>query len=118
MNAISVARLQFRWLHPSEGGRRTGLPTGPTYAATARFAEDPDSEWFSVVLRPVGPVSLGDYEIPQVDLNLLAPEDLPDVVAALAPGRRLLITEGARTVAEGTIVSIHEEPVRSSFSTE
>jgi hypothetical protein len=42
------------------------------------------------------------------ELRLLAPENLPDVVARLAPGTELQITEGPRTVAECQIVSVRQ----------
>src|SRR5437868_3456946 len=97
-----VARAQIDWLTPSEGGRPEP-PSGPIYAATARFAEDAEDQLFSVVLHlPSG--SSTQQRTGEVSLALLAPELLPVVRQRLVPKTQLLITEGRRVVAQCEIL--------------
>jgi hypothetical protein len=107
-----VATARIRWLPPSEGGRGSP-PAGPIYAATAHFADEPYQ--FSVVLRSTnkGAGVVGEEE---VDLNLLAPDRLPDVVARIVPNTRLFIMEGARTVAECELLSVRTAEVEPPFA--
>jgi hypothetical protein len=90
---------KLRWLSPQEGGRRQ-LPEGPEYAATARFALDEPEHLFSVVIRFGEPSKGSVTECRPVDISLLAPERLPDVQRRLLPASILIVTEGARPVAE------------------
>lgn len=88
----------LRWLSPQEGGRREP-PTGPEYAATARFVGEAADAIFSVVIRfknKTAAPSAGQA----VDMSLLAPENLPDVERRLIDEDSLIITEGPRPVAE------------------
>lgn len=98
-----VATARLRWLKPAEGGRPTP-PLGPVYAPTAHFVDAPDH--FSVVLRSLneGPGVLGEQE--DVELHLLAPENVPEIAARIVPHARLHIMEGAKTVAECELLSI------------
>lgn len=98
-----VATARLRWLHPNEGGR-AAPPRGSVYAPTAHFVDA--SDHFSVVLRSLsgGPGILGEQE--DVELHLLAPENLPEVAARIVPHARLHIMEGAKTVAECELLSI------------
>jgi hypothetical protein len=99
-----IAHTQLRWLTPGEGGRQQ-LPLGPSYAATARFAEDPDERLFSVVLD-LASARADEQILQEADLRLLFPERLPDVREKLLPGSRLLVTEGRRVVAECKVLSV------------
>src|SRR5438105_11911514 len=103
-----VATVQVRWLKPTEGGRAR-LPNGSTYAATAHFVGDGVDDSFSIVLRWSNPLPSDDPERTSVELRLLAPENLPEVVNRLVPEAELVITEGGRTVADGRIVSVRME---------
>jgi hypothetical protein len=108
-----VATARIRWLSPAEGGRGSP-PAGPVYAATAHFADEPDQ--FSVVLRST---SLGIGVLGakgEVDLHLLAPDRLPNVVARIVPTARLFIMEGARTVAECELLSVRTADVEPPFA--
>src|SRR6266852_2892260 len=98
-----IAHLKIRWLNPSEGGRQSP-PQGPTYAATARFAADPEDQLFSIMLRFPNSNS-HSRRIQKADLALLVPENLPEVQKRLVPGIQLFVTEGRRVVAEGKVLS-------------
>ncbi len=101
-----VADVRLRWLAPQEGGRKSPLqPSGAPHAATAYFHGDSVADQFSVVLRFTGGTTQ------TAELRLLAPENLPDIAARLAPGTELRITEGPRTVAECQVVSVRQEAV-------
>jgi hypothetical protein len=101
-----VALAQIHWLSPAEGGRFKP-PSGTVYAATARFAADPAGELFSVVLRTTDGSSGIAEGTGQVTINLLAPDQLPEIRARLQPGSELLVTEGARVVATCRIVDVN-----------
>ena len=103
-----IAFTQLRWLASGEGGRQQP-PAGPVYAATARFTDD--RELFSVVLRLSGKGSDGERNTQGVELRLLAPDRLPDIVSRIIPGSRLFITEGPRVVAECTVLYVRAEEV-------
>lgn len=105
-----IVVTHVRWLAPQEGGRRAP-PSGPVYAATARFQGEPLNELFSIVLKLSGARRLDEDTSMEVELTLLAPENLPDIVDRLLPGSLLLITEGPRTVAEAKILSVRREAV-------
>jgi hypothetical protein len=99
-----VANVRMRWLTLGEGGRREPLP-GPVYAATAYFVGDKLEDLFSVSLRFARLSSACDQPT-EASLRLLAPEHLPDIVKRLAPGSRLLVTEGAQIVAECDVLTV------------
>lgn len=110
MNPQLVARALVHWLEPDQGGRSSG-PSGSVYAATGRFADLGD-ELFSVVLRfPPKKTSLWhslsgtQQSLDEAELGFLAPEL---VEKKLAPGMKLLITEGPRIVAECEIQSVNK----------
>ena len=103
--AHPVALADIYWLAPEEGGRKQP-PSGPVYAATARFAEDAPDQLFSVVLRSTEVPPGGEQNMRKVKISLLAPDQLPEVKARLQAGSALLITEGARTVAKGEVRSV------------
>jgi hypothetical protein len=101
-----VAEVRLHWLAPHEGGRKSPLQaSGPPYAPTAYFRGDSVADLFSVVLR----FTRGNTET--AEMRLLAPENLPEIVARLTPGAELRITEGARTVAECQVVAVRQNAV-------
>lgn len=101
-----IALAHVRWLSREEGGRRTP-PPGPVYASTAHFADEPLDRLFSVVLRFSAMPSNWEHD---AELTVLAPENLPAVVARLVPGSLLTITEGSRKVAEAQVLSVRTAP--------
>jgi hypothetical protein len=111
MSLEPVAQLHLRWLPPAEGGR-AAPPSGPVYAATARFAETSPVDMFSIVLRGTRAGSLGEGEVEDVELSLLAADLLPEVAAQLVAGKELWISEGARIVARATLVSVRQQELR------
>lgn len=107
-----VATCRIRWLTVAEGGRRTPL-SGSVYAPTARFVNEP--EVFSVVLRSPQSTMVPLADQAEVELNLLAPDRLPEVAARLVPHRKLQVMEGSRTVAECEILSVRMDEVGPPF---
>jgi hypothetical protein len=103
-----VARAEIYWLTPGEGGRLQP-PSGPVYAATARLVEDAADQDFSLVLRTTEGSPGDGARMRKVNLTLLWPDNLPEVKARLQPGSKLLISEGARTVARGEVLSVSME---------
>lgn len=116
MAAKLVATALVHWLAPDKGGRKD-LPSGSIYAATGRFA-DKEDELFSVVLRfplqkasprqlPSGSLQVEDKPEPKIwdeaEIGFLAPELVEKL---LAPGVKLLITEGPKIVAECFIQNV------------
>lgn len=102
-------RGRVRWLSPKEGGRISGPPTGPSFAATAVFGKEGDYErepseadMFSVVLTFHGRSSVGEWAA--VDIRALNPVVLSSIRRR---GRHLWILEGERRVA---IVEIASPP--------
>jgi hypothetical protein len=94
-----------RWYTPEEGGRRSGPPLGPTYAATGLFAGQPLEDMFSVVLNMTSSPSAGNpYWVTGV-LSPGFPENVPDFAQRLQRGERLFLHEGRRAVAE-CVVSV------------
>jgi hypothetical protein len=87
-----------QWLAEQAGGRKQ-IPAGPTYAATARFADDPVDNQFSVVLRFSGTPATNGQNAGNADLGLLSPDLWPQIEPRLRSGSQLLIHEGRRVVA-------------------
>ncbi|WIM95170.1 hypothetical protein ACTOB_007244 [Actinoplanes oblitus] len=93
-----AAVVSVRWLSAAEGGRRSGPPSAPVYAATCAFlAGDGTSEVLSILMEQFGPEDGGER---RARIGFLAPE-----IAApyLTVGRRILIQEGARVVGHALI---------------
>ncbi len=108
MTTQVLAKALVHWLGSDQSGR-SKPPSGPIYAATGRFA-DREDEFFSVVLRFPPKKTLQMHSLPEsqqsldeAELGFLAPELLQK---KLAPGMKLLITEGPRIVAECEIQSV------------
>lgn len=90
--------VELAWVPVAAGGRRTGPPTGPLYLPTARYADDPLGEVFSVGVR-FRPEDVAAGQHP-AELAVMFPDNLPDKVARLVPGARLVLHEGHRAVAD------------------
>ncbi len=103
MTQNPVALTRVRWRTVSEGGRDSP-PPGPLYPTAARF--DNDTEVFSAVLRLLKPISNGDRLEHEAELQLLAPDLMPDIASKLVPGSRLVIKEGRREVADCEVVAV------------
>lgn len=101
MHPQVLAKALVYWLAPEQGGRKAP-PSGLVYAATGQFAGQGD-ELFSVVLRFPPKKTAHMLPFVEAELGFLASEL---VEKKLAPGTKLLITEGPRTVAECEIQSV------------
>ena len=97
MMARVDAQARMRWRTPEEDGRKH-LPSGPQYAATMHFDDEPDY-WSVVVSLPNG----AQYGLQTVNLGWLFRENVGE---QLQVGRRIFITEGPRVVAEGEIIAV------------
>jgi len=101
-----LATAKVHWLSPAQGGRKAP-PSSSVYAATGRF-DEPESEFFSVVLSFPAPKEQAENgstprAVDEAEVSFLAPELVEN---KLAPGKKLLISEGSRTVAECEIQSV------------
>lgn len=113
-----VAMARVRWRSAEEGGRRTGPPPGPFFAATAVFVHGDDDqvipdwpaggEHFSMMLDYVGDVADGEAE---AKVDFIAREL---VAGHLRPGARFLVMEGRRPVAEAVISEVFTERLAAS----
>ena len=105
MSADPRAVVRLRWLTREEGGR-VSPPTGPQYAATARFAAPSLAGYDFGVMLDLAP------DGQRAALRLLSAEDVPLVAEGIEPGARLRILEGARVVAEAEVqyVADPEQP--------
>ena len=83
----------------------SGLPSGPMYVPTARFAEDPIDRQFSISLRRLDNTTDGK-EWRDTELMFVFPESNSDAVKRLVSGSVLKIHEGQRIVAEGQVMSV------------
>jgi len=102
---LARAIVRLRWRTSAEGGRHAP-PTGPRYAANARFAR-PGLVGidFGVMLdlAPDGATAA---------LSLLLPDDLPTAAERIRAGERLLVLEGPRIVAEAEVEYVADGPTR------
>lgn len=107
-----VARATVRWTPPADGGRRTGPPTAPVYAAACVFPLGGDDEvlpgWpapaecFSVLLEARGAVAeTGEY-----DVGFLAPELAAPFVEV---GASMLVMEGPKVVATAVVDVVYPD---------
>jgi len=99
-----LARSRLAWLSPEQGGRRSGIPPGPDYAATMRLAEpaEPTPD-LSVIVRYLdAPPGVAGQEF-DAHLCFLAPEH---AAAVLAVGTRIEVCEGPRAVAAGVVTAL------------
>lgn len=109
-----MASALVTWRTAAEGGRASGPPTAPVYAANCAFPLGgeretvPDwpatAEKFSILIQKVGEPSDGWL----CDLDFFAP-DL--VMPYLVPGALMLVMEGPKVVGEATIQAVFADPV-------
>ncbi|MFI1294321.1 hypothetical protein ACH4VM_39130 [Streptomyces sp. NPDC020792] len=95
-----MAVAVVRWLPESQGGRRSGPPTAPVYAATATFRSDTpqsDADLLSILVKRTGTRPDGSD---LAGIGFLVP-DLARL--HLQVGVELLITEGPKVVAHAVI---------------
>lgn len=108
-----VATANIRWLTASEGGRTSGPPTAPVYAATAAFCLGGEAEtvpgWpasadqLSILVQSLGSREEG------AEVSLIG-FLFPDLARPhLHPGAEILILEGPKVVAKATIRDLIEE---------
>jgi hypothetical protein len=101
MNTSPAVPVDVRWYTPEEGGRQSGPPHGPTYAATGRFADQPAEEMFSVILHIAGPPLANGPDRVKGMLSPAFPENVPDFTERFQRGgERFILHEGRRAVAE------------------
>jgi hypothetical protein len=105
---MAIAALS--WLGAQEGGRRSGPPTAPVYAATCVFPLGDDAEvlpgWpaagdaLSILLEAVEITAdgRGTYKVDFLARDLARP--------LLYPGATVLIMEGPSVVARGVIQEV------------
>ncbi len=105
-----VANAVVTWVTPEMGGRSSGPPSGPVYAATSVFVHGGDAE-----VQPGWPVGAD-----QLSILLQATDTLPggawlckiDFLARdlarpfIHPGAVLLVMEGPRVVATAVITAV------------
>ncbi|SDM67647.1 hypothetical protein SAMN04489726_2854 [Allokutzneria albata] len=94
-----LARALVRWKSAEEGGRVSGPPTAPVYAATAVFVEGGQrtADHLSILLQDLG--GLEDGRLCAVDFlvrELAAPH--------LVVGGELLVMEGPKVVATARVI--------------
>lgn len=95
-----LAVAAIRWLPESQGGRISGPPTAPVYAATATFCSEsaqPDADLLSILVQRTGTLSDGS-DLARIGFLV------PDLARPhLHLGAELLITEGPKVVAHAVI---------------
>ena len=113
-----VARASVTWLPASAGGRSSGPPTAPVYAANCTFPLGGEREtvpgWpataekFSVFIQRIGDGAGGAWFC---NLDFMS----PDLVATyLSPGAPMLVMEGPSVVGEATITEVLDVSTSSS----
>jgi hypothetical protein len=108
-----LALARVRWRTFEEGGRRSGPPTAPVYAATCVFPLGHDGEvqpgWpgsadqLSVLLQHADADADAAYRLYRV--GFLAP-DLARPF--LRPDARMLVLEGPKVVADGIVEAVFD----------
>jgi len=109
-----LAYALVSWLLPEEGGRSSGPPTAPVYAATCVFPlggeTEVQSDWpastdqLSVLLQEVEefPDRVRLYKIDFLVRDLARP--------FLHPGADMLVMEGPKVVAKAAVLSVVGKP--------
>lgn len=106
-----AAEAVVSWRSAEEGGRRSGPPTAPVYAATAVFVLGDDRE-----LQPGWPASADHLSVLLEETSVR--EDGSRVckvdflvrelaIPHLVPGGEILVMEGPRVVASALITAVH-----------
>jgi hypothetical protein len=111
-----AAWAEVRWLSSAAGGRRSGPPTAPVYAANCAFPLGGEAElvpgWpataekYSLLLQKLAERDDGTWSCA---LDFLA-RDL--VAAAISCGGEILVMEGPKVVARGVVIEIDEQVLR------
>jgi len=109
-----MAIVHIRWLSPEDGGRTTGPPSAPVYAATAVFKLGGESEvmpgWpatadqISILVERSDPTEDG---VESGRIGFLVPDLARPFVRV---GAEFLIMEGPRVVAGATVIELLAEP--------
>ena len=95
-------KSHIRWTVPLTGEQWEALP-GSRQGLTARLADESIPVTFSVIL--LFPPVVSSPAEQDVELQLLAPDRLPDVAERLSAGTRLRIFRGPRPVADCDVVA-------------
>lgn len=105
-----VATAQVRWVTPALGGRRSGPPSSPVYAATCAFPLGGEHEtvpgWpataqmLSLLLQQVDEFSDGTWFCAA---DFLAPDLAVDRLRIGAP---MLVMEGPKVIAHAVITDV------------
>lgn len=105
-----VASAYVTWLPTSDGGRVSGPPTAPVYAANCTFPLGGEpvlvpgwpatAEKFSVFIQKVGD---GPEKAWLCNLDFIAPELVADY---LKVGAQMFVMEGPKIVGAATIVEV------------
>lgn len=90
-------KSRIRWTVPLSQQQWEALP-GSRQGFTARLADESIPVTFSVILQ--FPRAIASAAEQEVELQLLAPDNLPDVAQRLSGGDRLRIYRGPRAVAD------------------
>ena len=108
---LSLAHLRWRSLF--EGGRQSGAPRGPFFAATAVFVHGDDEqvipdwpasgEHFSVMLEYIGNVETNEVD---AKVDFIAGDLVSD---ELRPDARFIVMEGRHQVADAWITKVFTE---------
>jgi hypothetical protein len=105
-----AASALVTWLSAAEGGRASGPPSAPVYAANCEFALGgkretvpgwpATAELFSVLIQRVDDAPEGAW---LCNVDFFA-KDL--VAAYLAPGAHMIVMEGPKVVGDATICEV------------
>ncbi|MFC7265721.1 hypothetical protein [Streptomyces lutosisoli] len=99
-----MATAAVRWLSEAEGGRRSGPPTAPVYAATAAFPSPAVTSQDSVELELLSVLVQRIAALPDgrdlANIGFLVPELARPRLHTAA---EFVITEGLRTVARAEV---------------
>jgi len=96
-------RATIDWIPPEEGGRRSGPPSGPDYAAPAKFTEHADAwliEAWDLLVHQVECLGGPNKWLADVQFRV---DEAPH--AWLMPHAVFELYEGRRCVAKGTIAA-------------
>lgn len=109
--AEPLAEAIVTWRTAEQGGRRSGPPTVPVYAATAVFVRGGDRE-----IQPGWPASADQLSI-LLEQTAVREDDAREckvdflvrelAIAQLAPGVEILVLEGPRVVASARVTTVH-----------
>lgn len=106
-----LALATLTWVPARNGGRMSGPPTAPVYAATAAFRHGDDKSVYpgwpaaapqvSILLQRI---SQQPHETEDHKVDFLFPEL---VASDVRPGAQFVVLEGPKVVATGTIKEVY-----------